>query len=193
MSLSVLLLASPELWVAKASAMNERCNGISKVSKKMAIGILNNWESATKGEELFGTELDTHKKALSQACVPKWMCCQSPNWVACTSTIIWVLYTKDLEHSRLLLKYSKGDVSVQGGEREEGRRETWKFNRDICKILGGSAPIFEAKKLGALVLPSVQDVLAVSFEEPSLYIQLNEFVEIIEMITDKLVGKRESN
>ena len=71
MSLSVLLLASPELWVAKASAMNERCNGISKVSKKMAIGILNNWESATKGEELFGTELDTHKKAHSQACVPK--------------------------------------------------------------------------------------------------------------------------
>ena len=71
MSLSVLLLASPELWVAKASAMNERCNGISKVSKKMVIGILNNWESANKGEELFGTELDTHKKALSQACVPK--------------------------------------------------------------------------------------------------------------------------
>ena len=62
MSLSVLLLASPELWVAKASAMNERCNGISKVSKKMVIGILNNWESATKGEELFGTELDTHTR-----------------------------------------------------------------------------------------------------------------------------------
>ena len=60
MSLSVLLLASPELWVAKASAMNERCNGISKVSKKMVIGILNNWESASKGEELFGTERDAH-------------------------------------------------------------------------------------------------------------------------------------
>ena len=122
MSLSVLLLASPELWVAKASAMNERCNGISKVSKKMVIGILNNWESATKGEELFGTELDTHtKKALSQACVPKWMCCQSPNWVACTSTIIWVLYTKDLEHSRLLLKIQQRWREC--ARRREGRRK----------------------------------------------------------------------
>ena len=132
MSLSVLLLASPELWVAKASAMNERCNGISKVSKKMAIGILNNWESATKGEELFGTELDTHKKALSQACVPKWMCCQSPNWVACTSTIIWVLYTKDLEHSRLLLKIQakvtwvcKTERGKKEGERLENSTETF--------------------------------------------------------------------
>ena len=47
------------------------------------------------------------------------------------------------------------------------------------------------KRLGALVLPSVQDVLAVSFGEPSLYIHLTELVEIIEIITDKLVGKRE--
>ena len=68
-----------------------------------------------------------------------------------------------------------------------------KIQQRHLQNLGGSAPIFEAKKLGALVLPSVQDVLAVSFEEPSLYIQLNELVEIIEMITDKLVGKRESN
>ena len=62
----------------------------------------------------------------------------------------------------------KTERGKKEGERLENSTETF------AKSSYGSAPIFEAKKLGALVLPSVQDVLAVSFEEPSLYIQLNE-------------------
>ena len=62
----------------------------------------------------------------------------------------------------------KTERGKKEGERFENSTETF------AKILGRFAPIFEAKKLVALVLPSVQDVLAVSFEEPSLYIQLNE-------------------
>ena len=56
---------SPKVLVPPA--MNKRCNGISKVPMKMVIGILNNLESATKGEELFGTELDTHTHKHAQS------------------------------------------------------------------------------------------------------------------------------